>query len=56
MFFDRNIQEVYDVQSVINSHIFKCTAIYWFYSHNISSVHGHELIVFKIQYWAVLLK
>jgi hypothetical protein len=54
-------KKVYDVYSVINSHIFICTC--WFYSHNESSVHGYKL--FKIKHnlelcfarlWSVSLK
>lgn len=37
----QNMQEAYNIYSVINSHIFMSTC--WFYSHNELSVHGHEL-------------
>jgi hypothetical protein len=37
----QNMQEAYNIYKVINSHVFMCTC--WFYSHNKSSLHGHEL-------------
>ena len=48
-----NMWEVYNTYNIINSHIFICC---WFYSHREASVHGHEILVFKIWLSHSLLK